>query len=147
MSDQEEKKLLLVVDDNPSHIHVVHSILKDDYKIRIATTGTKALDLAKVEPQPDLILLDVMMPDMDGYEVCGRLKADEETRDIPVIFLTLKMEVADETRGFEVGAVDYIHKPFSPPIVKARVKTHLLLREAHKTVALQLTAINNELEM
>jgi phosphoserine phosphatase RsbU/P len=147
MSSEEEKKLLLVVDDNPSHIHVVHSILKDDYKIRIATTGTKALDLAKIQPQPDLILLDVMMPDMDGYEVCGQLKASPETRDIPVIFLTLKMEVADETRGFEVGAVDYIHKPFSPPIVKARVKTHLSLREAHETLARQLIAINNELEI
>jgi phosphoserine phosphatase RsbU/P len=108
MSDKEEKKLLLLVDDNPSHNHVVRSILKDDYKIRIATNGAQALDLARVEPLPDLILLDVMMPDMDGYEVCGHLKASEETRDIPVIFLTLKMEVADETRGFEVGAVDYI---------------------------------------
>ena len=147
VSDEQEKKLLLVVDDNPSHIHVVHSILKDDYKIRIATNGAKALDLARVNPLPDLILLDVMMPDMDGYEVCGHLKANPETRDIPVIFLTLKMEVADETRGFEVGAVDYIHKPFSPPIVKARVRTHLLLREAHEALARQLIAINNELEM
>src|SRR5215471_848584 len=147
MSGEEEKKLLLVVDDNPSHIHVVHSILKDDYKIRIATSGAKALDMANVNPQPDLILLDVMMPDMDGYEVCGHLKANPETRDIPVIFLTLKMEVADETRGFEVGAVDYIHKPFSPPIVKARVRTQLLLREANRTLARQLLAINNELEM
>jgi phosphoserine phosphatase RsbU/P len=147
MSGEDEKKLLLVVDNNPSHIHVVHSILKDDYKIRIATSGAKALDLAKIEPLPDLILLDVMMPDMDGYEVCGHLKANPETRDIPVIFLTLKMEVADETCGFEVGAVDYIHKPFSPPIVKARVRTHLSLREAHETLARQLIAINNELEM
>jgi len=147
MSDKEEKKLVLLVDDNPSHIHVVRSILKDDYKIRIATNGAKALELARVEPMPDLILLDVMMPDMDGYEVCGHLKANQETRDIPVIFLTLKMEVADEARGFEVGAVDYIHKPFSPPIVKARVRTHLMLREAHKTLARQLIAINNELEM
>jgi phosphoserine phosphatase RsbU/P len=147
MSGEEEKKLLLVVDDNPSHIHVVHSILKDDYKIRIATTGAKALDLAKVKPLPNLILLDVMMQDIDGYEVCRHLKADPETRDIPVIFLTLKMEVADETRGFEVGAVDYIHKPFSAPIVKARVGTHLLLREAHEKLARQLIAINNELEM
>jgi phosphoserine phosphatase RsbU/P len=147
MNDKEEKKLLLLVDDNPSHIHVVHSILKDNYKLRIATNGAKALDLAKVKPLPDLILLDVMMPDMDGYEVCGHLKANQETRDIPVIFLTLKMEVADETRGFEVGAVDYIHKPFSPPIVKARVRTHLSLREARETLARQLIAINNELEM
>jgi phosphoserine phosphatase RsbU/P len=120
---------------------------KGRLQIRIAASGARALDLAKVEPQPDLILLDVMMPDMAGYEVCGRLKASEETRDIPVIFLTLKMEVADETRGFEVGAVDYIHKPFSLPIVNARVRTHLLLREAHASLARQLIAINNELEM
>src|SRR5215472_5728621 len=147
MNDNEEKKLLLLVDDNASHLHVVRSILKDDYKIRIATTGAQALDLARVEPLPDLILLDVMMPDMNGYQVCEGLKATQETRDIPVIFLTLKMEVADEARGFEVGAVDYIHKPFSPPIVKARVRTQLLLREANRTLARQLLAINNELEM
>ena len=147
MSDKEEKKLLLVVDDNPSHIHVVHSILKDDYKIRIATNGAKALDLAKVKPFPDLILLDVMMPDMDGYEVCGHLKANPETRNIPVIFLTLKMEVEDETRGFEAGAVDYIHKPCSSPIVRARIRTQLMLREARETVARQLMAINSDLEM
>src|SRR5215471_8218606 len=135
MSDNEEKKLLLLVDDNASHIHVVRSILKDDYKIRIATTGAQALDLARVEPLPDLILLDVIMPDMDGYQVCEGLKTIQETREIPVIFLTLKMEVADEARGFEVGAVDYIHKPFSPPIVKARARTHLLLREANRKLA------------
>jgi CheY-like chemotaxis protein len=147
MSDQDEKKLLLLVDDSPNHIHVARSILKDKYKIRVATNGAQALDLARLEPLPDLILLDVMMPDMDGYEVCGHLKTIQETRDIPVIFLTLKMEVEDEARGFEVGAVDYIHKPFSPPIVKARVKTHLMLRDAHQTVAQQLAAINSELEM
>jgi len=147
MIDAAEKKVLLVVDDDAENIQVVHSILKDTYKIRVAMNGAKALDLAQVEPAPDLILLDVMMPDMDGYEVCSRLKANQATGDIPVIFLTGKTEVADETRGFEVGAVDYIHKPFSPPIVKARVRTHLLLREAHETVARQLMAINSELEM
>jgi phosphoserine phosphatase RsbU/P len=103
--------------------------------------------LAKVEPLPDLILLDVMMPDMDGYEVCQRLKTDPVTKEIPVIFLTGKTEVADETRGFAAGAVDYIHKPFSPPIVTARVRTHLMLRDAHETVAQQLVSINGELEM
>ncbi|HEY6290017.1 MAG TPA: SpoIIE family protein phosphatase [Terriglobia bacterium] len=147
MSDNDDGKLLLVVDDSPSHIHMVRSILKDDYKIRIATSGAQALDLARSEPMPDLILLDVMLPDMNGYEVCQGLKANQETRDIPVMFLTLKMEVADEARGFEVGAVDYIHKPFSPPIVKARVRTHLLLREANRKLAQQLSDINNELEM
>jgi len=147
MSNGGEKRLLLLVDDDPENIQVVHSILKDQYKVRVAMTGAKALDLAKAEPPPDLILLDVMMPQMDGYEVCGCLKADQRTRDIPIIFLTGKTEVADETRGFEVGAVDYIHKPYSPPIVTARVRTHLMLREAHETVARQLLAINSELEM
>src|SRR5499425_1421540 len=147
MTSAADKKLLLLVDDDSENIQVVHSILKDRYKLRVATNGAKALELAKAEPLPDLILLDVMMPQMDGYEACSQLKTDSKTHDIPVIFLTGKTEVADETRGFEVGAVDYIHKPFSPPIVKARVRTHLLLREAHETVARQLTAINSELEM
>ena len=142
-----EKRLLLLVDDDADNVQAVHAILKDGYKIRVAMNGAKALDLAKVEPVPDLILLDVMMPDMDGYEVCRRLKADQTTRDIPVIFLTGKIEVADEAHGFEVGAVDYIHKPFSPVIVKARVRTQLMLREAHETVARQLMAINSDLEM
>ena len=119
----------------------------DRYKIRVAMNGPKALELAKVEPRPDLIMLDVMMPNMNGYEVCGCLKADQRTRDIPVVFLTGKTEVADETRGFEVGAVDYIHKPFSPPIMTARVRTHIMLRDAHETVARQLLAINSELQM
>lgn len=141
------KKILLLVDDDSENIQVVHSILKDRYKIRVATSGDKALELAKLEPLPNLILLDVMMPQMDGYEVCSRLKAEQKTKDIPVIFLTGKTEVADETRGFEVGAVDYIHKPFSPPIVTARVRTHLMLRDAHETIARQLVAINRELEM
>src|SRR6516164_9713592 len=147
MTSAAEKKILLLVDDDSENIQVVHSILKDRYKIRVATNGAKALELAKAEPLPDLILLDVMMPQMDGYEACGLLKADERTRDIPVIFLTGKTEVTDETRGFEVGAVDYIHKPFSPPIVTARVRNHLMLRDAHETVARRLLAINSELEM
>jgi serine phosphatase RsbU (regulator of sigma subunit) len=147
MSSTGDKRLLLLVDDDSENIQAVHSILKDRYKIRVAMNGPKALELAKVEPQPDLILLDVMMPHMNGYEVCGCLKADQRTRDIPVVFLTGKTEVADETRGFEVGAVDYIHKPFSPPIMTARVRTHLMLRDAHETIARQLLAINSELTM
>jgi len=147
MTDAAEKRLLLLVDDDSENIQIVHSILKDGYKVRVAMNGPKALELAKVEPVPDLILLDVMMPHMDGYEVCGRLKADPRTKEIPVIFLTGKTEVADETRGFEVGAVDYIHKPFSPPVVTARVRTHLMLRDARETIARQLVSINSELEM
>jgi phosphoserine phosphatase RsbU/P len=147
MNHTEEKKLVLVVDDATANLQMVHSMLKDDFKIRVATSGAKALALVKTKPQPDLILLDVTMPEMDGYEVCTLLKASAEFRDIPVIFLTGKTETDDETKGFEVGAVDYIHKPFSPAVVKARVHTHLVLREAREQLARQLLSINNELEM
>lgn len=146
MNEVDSKKTVLVVDDAPANIQVVNSILKDLYKIRIATNGAKALELAKATPPPDLILLDVMMPGMDGYEVCERLKADPDTREIPVIFLTGQTEVEDETRGFDVGAVDYIHKPFSPAVVKARVQTHLVLRGVREQLAQQLLAIQKEME-
>jgi len=146
MNQIDEKKTVLLVDDAPANIQIVNSILKDIYKIRIATSGAKALELVKVTPAPDLILLDVMMPEMDGYEVCTRLKLDPETRDIPVIFLTGQTEVEDETKGFDVGAVDYIHKPFSPAVVKARVQTHLVLRGIREQLAQQLLTIQKELE-
>jgi sigma-B regulation protein RsbU (phosphoserine phosphatase) len=146
MKTVDEAKTLLLVDDTPANIQIANSILKDNYKIRIATNGARALELANVTPLPDLILLDVMMPEMDGYEVCTRLKTAAETRDIPVIFLTGQTEVEDETRGFDVGAVDYIHKPLSPAIVKARVQTHLVLRGIRKQLASQLLTIQKELE-
>jgi sigma-B regulation protein RsbU (phosphoserine phosphatase) len=146
MKSADEVKTLLLVDDAPANIQIANSILKDSYKIRIATNGAKALELASVTPLPDLILLDVMMPEMDGYEVCTRLKMSAETRDIPVIFLTGQTEIEDETKGFEVGAVDYIHKPLSPAIVKARVQTHLVLRGIRKQLASQLLTIQKELE-
>jgi serine phosphatase RsbU (regulator of sigma subunit) len=146
MNQADEKKTVLLVDDTPANIQVVNSILKDTYKIRVATNGAKAMELANVKPSPDLILLDVVMPEMDGYDVCTRLKTDANTRDIPVIFLTGQTEIEDETRGFEVGAVDYIHKPFSPAVVKARVQTHLVLRGIREQLARQLLAIQNELE-
>jgi phosphoserine phosphatase RsbU/P len=146
-SDQgNEKQTVLVVDDAPANIQVVNSILKDTYKVRIATNGSKALELVKTSPRPDLILLDVMMPGMDGYEVCSQLKTDPGTKDIPVIFLTGQTETSDETHGFEVGAVDYIHKPFSPAVVQARVQTHLVLRNVREQLAHQLQAIQKELE-
>jgi phosphoserine phosphatase RsbU/P len=141
-----EQKIVLLVDDAPANIQMVNSILKDTYKTRIATSGAKALELASLDPAPDLILLDVMMPEMDGYEVCSRLKAVATTRDIPVIFLTGQTETADETKGFDVGAVDYIHKPFSPAIVKARVHTHLVLRGIRQQLASQLRTIQQEME-
>ena len=142
-----EKKLLLLVDDAPVNIQIAQAILKDEYRLRIATDGAKALELVKAKPEPDLILLDIGMPGMDGYEICTRLKSDPETRDIPVIFLTAKTDSEDETRGFSVGAVDYIRKPFSPAVVRARVGTHLALREATGQLERQLSEIQQELEM
>jgi adenylate cyclase len=141
-----DKKLILLVDDTPANIQVVHNILKNSYTTRIATNGAKALDLAKASPQPDLILLDVMMPELDGYEVCSRLKLDPNTREIPIIFLTGKTEAEDETRGFELGAVDYIHKPFSPAVVQARVQTHLTLREARQQLAEEKRKVDSLLD-
>ncbi|CAO3417767.1 diguanylate cyclase domain-containing protein [Azospirillum doebereinerae] len=123
----ETRPKILVVDDIPSNVHVLSRILKDDYDIYFATDGEKALELVQ-RRLPDLVLLDIMMPGMDGYEVCSRIKADPATNDIPVIFISAKSEVEDETRGLEVGAIDFITKPISPPIVKARVRNHLLLK-------------------
>lgn len=140
------QKLILVVDDTPFNISVITGALKETYRTKVATSGAKALAIAAADEKPDLILLDVMMPEMDGYEVCRRLKADPMTREIPVIFLTAQTDAEDETRGFQVGAVDYVHKPFSPAVMKARVHTHLTLRETRKKLAQQLFAIQKELE-
>jgi serine phosphatase RsbU (regulator of sigma subunit) len=139
-------KTVLLVDDEPANIQIVNSILKDIYKTRIATSGAKALELANQVPAPDLILLDVLMPEMNGYEVCSHLKSADHTRDIPVIFLTGQTDIDDETKGFEVGAVDYIHKPFSPAVVQARVRTHLVLRDIREQLARQLQTIQGEME-
>ncbi len=123
-----EKATVLVVDDTPDNLSLMSGLLKDDYKVKVANNGEKALKIAQSDSPPDLILLDIMMPGMDGYEVCQHLKSDPATRDIPVIFLTAKVEVEDERRGLELGADDYLTKPVSPPIVMARVKNHLALK-------------------
>ncbi|MBX9960149.1 MAG: two-component system response regulator [Burkholderiaceae bacterium] len=123
-----ERATVLVVDDTPDNLALMQSLLRDTYKVKAANNGERALRIVSSEQPPDLILLDIMMPGIDGYEVCRRLKADAATRDIPVIFLTAKAEVEDEQLGFELGAVDYITKPISPPIVQARVRTHLALK-------------------
>ncbi|THF57194.1 response regulator [Pseudothauera rhizosphaerae] len=123
-----EKPTVLVVDDTPDNLSLMSGLLKDLYRVKVANHGEKALRIAASDTPPDLILLDIMMPDLDGYQVCERLKAEPATRDIPVIFLTAKTEVEDEQLGFELGAVDYITKPISPPIVLARVATHLQLK-------------------
>jgi len=106
----------------------LHGVLKDHYQVRLANSGEKGLALATGPYPPDLVLLDIMMPGMDGYEVCQRLKADPKARDIRVIFLTARAEVEDERKGFQMGAVDYITKPISPPILQERVKIHLALK-------------------
>ncbi len=125
-----DRKCVLIVDDSPENISIATTVLRDAYRIKVATNGPRALELAEGEDKPDLILLDIVMPDMDGYEVCRRLKANPAVGSIPVIFLSAQSSVEEETRGFEVGAVDYIHKPFSPPIMRARVRAHLLVKEA-----------------
>ena len=130
MMSEADRKLVLIVDDTPTNVAVVSGVLKDSYRTKVATNGEKALAIANAADKPDLILLDVMMPGMDGFEVCRRLKDNPATRDIPIIFLTAKTEEVDEEKGFDVGAVDYIHKPFSAPIVLARVRTQLALQEA-----------------
>lgn len=123
-----ERSTILVVDDTPDNLAVLSSLLKDEYRVKVASSGEKALKIAAADNPPDLILLDIMMPGMDGYEVCLRLKENPATRDIPVIFLTAKTEVDAERKGLEMGAVDYIAKPISPPIVLARVRTQLKLK-------------------
>jgi putative two-component system response regulator len=124
----ERKAKVLIVDDTPDNIHVLMETLKGDFAIVAAINGEKALSMALAEPRPDLILLDVMMPGIDGYEVCARLKADVRTAPIPVIFITALSDEEDEARGLSLGAVDYITKPFRPGLVKARVRNHLQLK-------------------
>ena len=134
----------MVVDDSPENIDVLKETLKYDYTVRPALNGALAIKIALADPQPDLILLDVMMPEMNGYEVMRRLQADEATREIPVIFVTAISEVECELAGLEMGAVDYITKPFNPPIVRARVQTHLALREARMKLEKQNIVLLHE---
>lgn len=122
------KASVLIVDDMPANIQLLAEALKSDYRIRVANQGTKALEIARSDTPPDLILLDIMMPGMDGYEVCQKLKENEATSAIPVIFVTAKSGVEDEAHGLNLGAVDYITKPFHLPVVRARVKTHVNLK-------------------
>ncbi|MBQ1784971.1 MAG: two-component system response regulator [Gammaproteobacteria bacterium] len=125
-----DKATVLVVDDTPDNLTLINNLLRDLYRVKLANGGERALKVVLSDPRPDLILLDIMMPEIDGYEVCRRLKASPETSDIPVIFLTAKIQVEDEQMGFDVGAVDYITKPVSPPILLARVRTHVSLAQA-----------------
>ncbi len=134
------RKTVLCVDDEPSNLQVLKQILQGDYRLLFARDGRRAIELAQIE-RPDLILLDVMMPDMDGYEVCRTLKADERLARMPVIFVTALSDVEDEARGLELGAVDYICKPVSPAIVRARVRTHLSLVSVSELIETRLQVI------
>lgn len=118
------KNRILIVDDEPGNIKILSNILAGDYALSVATSGAQALQIAQVQ-LPDIVLLDMIMPEMDGIQVCEALKANEQTGDIPVIFVTSMSDTANEERGLHAGAVDYISKPISPPIVKARVKIHI----------------------
>jgi len=137
----EQNPAILIVDDARSNLQLLAELLKDDYCIKVANSGQKALELA--QKIPDLILLDIVMPDMDGYEVCKRLKSDEKTKHIPVIFITGKTGTDDEEHGLTLGAVDFITKPIHPAIVIARVKTHMTIIQQHKQ--LQHLAMRDQL--
>jgi putative two-component system response regulator len=121
---------ILAVDDDPESLRLIAELLRDNYHVRVANSAEQAMHATDLEPKPDLILLDVIMPGMDGYELCRRLRAQAHTRDTPILFLTVRSNVADEERGFAAGGVDYLAKPISPPILLARVRTHIKLKGA-----------------
>lgn len=145
MTDIGEIQTILVVDDTPENIDVLSGALRGAFRVRAALSGERALAIAEAEPRPDIILLDVMMPAMDGYEVLRRLKANPVTQTIPVIFVTALSEASDEQKGLELGAVDYITKPISPAIVLARVRTHLALHQQNRELSRKVKERTEEL--
>lgn len=142
----QDEKVILVVDDEPINIVVLSDLLKSSYRVLVATNGEQALLRARSEPKPDLILMDIMMPGMNGYEACKALKADPLTEEIPVIFVSAMSEEVDETQGLAVGAIDYITKPISPAIVSARVKNHLELQAARKKLKQQNLMLEEQVQ-
>jgi PleD family two-component response regulator len=128
-NDLWKKATVLIVDDTPLNIQILAQALFKEYEVKIATGGAKALQIVNQDKKPDLILLDIMMPEMDGYEVCRRIKENPSIQDIPVIFVSGKGEVKDQKHGFDLGAVDYITKPFEIPLVLARINVHLRLKQ------------------
>ncbi|GJI96916.1 MULTISPECIES: response regulator [Duganella] len=140
------KPTILVVDDIPDNIDLLCAVLEDDYRTKIAVNGERALKIANGESKPDLILLDVMMPGMSGYDVCKALKANPATRDIPIIFVTAMSETVDEQLGLSLGAADYITKPISAPIVQARIKTQLSMKRVHDFLRDQNNFLETEIE-
>ncbi|MDD4344066.1 MAG: response regulator, partial [Eubacteriales bacterium] len=129
-----DKPLILIVDDTPMNIRVLGKALQEEYQIRVATSGEEALEMATKLPVPDLILLDIMMPEMNGFQVLEVLKSLPETREIPVIFVTALSKEADEEKGLKIGAIDYITKPYSIPVLKARVKNHIELKKLRDVI-------------
>ena len=140
------KSTILVVDDGPDNLEVISGLLKDLYKVKVANSGEKALKIVEGTSPPDLILLDVMMPELSGYDVCTRLKGNPATRDIPVLFLTALASAEDETKGLELGAEDYITKPVNPAILRARVKTHLRIKAMIDFLSIKTAHLERELE-
>lgn len=136
---------ILVVDDTPANLSLMANLLVDQYRVKVANNGVRALELAIAAP-PDLILLDIMMPKMDGFEVCRRLKSDPRTEFIPILFLTAQNRMEDEEQGLLLGAVDFIHKPISPPIVLARIKTQLQVKAWHDFLQNQNSWLKSEVE-
>ena len=144
MSHEDAKYTVLVVDDTPENLTVLGELLQPQYRVRVANSGQRALQVAVSDPRPDLVLLDVMMPGMDGYAVIEALRANPETRDVPVIFVTAMDSDQDEKRGLELGAVDYITKPIRPAIVLARVNAHMELKQARDWLKNQNTWLESE---
>lgn len=146
MDSEKTAQTILIVDDEPANISLLNEVLKSDYQIIVAKDGKKAIIAAQATRPPDLILLDIMMPELDGHEVLRRLKKNDSTKNIPVIFVTSKSKEEDETRGLEMGAVDYIPKPFNPAVVKARVKAHLELKRNRDFLEWMLKERTDELK-
>lgn len=146
MYSERDRKTILIVDDAPENLMLLGELLQSEYRVRAANSGARALQVAASEPRPDLVLLDVMMPEMDGYEVIRSLKKQTQTRDIPVIFITAMTASADEEKGLALGAVDYITKPFSPAIVQARVRAQLELKAARDQLADHNQWLEHEVE-
>lgn len=145
---RDDRPKILIVDDTKENIDLLLEVFRDEFRVSAATNAERALKLARADQPPDIILLDILMPDMDGYQLCAALKNDATTKGIPVVFVTAVSEVMDATRGFAAGAVDYITKPFHPPMVKARVRLHLDLKSKYDLLESYafidaLTEVNN----
>ncbi|NEV64745.1 diguanylate cyclase domain-containing protein [Thiorhodococcus minor] len=148
MTERDDRHKILIVDDTKENIDLLMEVFREDYRVSAATKPERALKLARGDNPPDIILLDILMPEMDGYELCAALKRDEATKSIPVVFVTAVSEVMDAAKGFSAGAVDYITKPFHPPVVKARVRLHLDLKSKYELLESYafidaLTEVNN----